>query len=160
MKKPLLAVTFMLALLSVWMAVPMTAFADGAPIGLATVDLDGNPDGFLKSVVDAVMNKNWGLVASLVMLATVFVLRKEKLWITKKVPWFNTDRGGTAFALGIGILGTLGASLGAGAKFTPELVTKAVSIAVGGIGIFTIVTRLLWPPDKKEGEAAPAPPAA
>lgn len=123
---------------------PLLAFAqDGGVAGptdgvtLLTFD-PTDPGSVAKMLLDAVMAKQWGVVASLGVTALVAGVRKWTPENTKLGAWLRTKLGAiiTTFLI---TLGTAFLTLFmAGGQFSLALVLKAVSVAVGASGSWSI----------------------
>lgn len=107
-----------------------------------------------KLVLDAVQNKNYGLLASLIVLLTVSALRK---WIpesTKVGAWFKSKFGGilTNFALSLG--GAFATAFLAGASFNTALAFQALTVALTASGGWAIYKNLREALDEGKAQTA------
>ncbi len=95
-----------------------------------------------KLLLDSVVNKQWGLLASLVLTAVVWFSRKYVPEKTVVGAWLRTKAGGALssllFALGTGFV----TQFLAGVPFGGAMVIKAISVALGASGIWSIVKNL------------------
>lgn len=126
-------------------ALPFLAFAqDGgiasiAPDGLSLINFDPtDPGSVAQMLLDAVMSKQWGIVVSLAITALVAGLRK---WVpegTKLGAWFRTKLGGIVTTLLISLGMAFLTQFVAGGQFSVALVVRALSVAVGASGGWSI----------------------
>ncbi len=102
--------------------------------------MDPFSESFFKTILDAVVNHQWYLVASLgVVLATASARR----W----APWpaLKTDVGGTALAFVLAFAGALATAFAAGARPNAALFGTAASVAVTAIGGYATLKKFFWP---------------
>ncbi|WP_223744865.1 hypothetical protein [Corallococcus sp. AS-1-12] len=123
-------------LLSLSLVLPAVAFAQeaGAPD-------PSNVESFARLVLDAVTARNWALVASLGVVALVYVLRR---YMGAWWPVLRTARAGAALAVLLSVAGAVANALLAGESFTVALLLKAVAIGLGAAGGFSVVKALLF----------------
>src|SRR5574343_155164 len=95
--------------------------------------LDDAPIEFARVVYQAVVSGNYWLVASLVLIAVLWAVRKVR------PSWFATDLVGTATAFGFALLGALAASFGAGAGVSATLFVAAFKVGLGAVGGFSVL---------------------
>jgi hypothetical protein len=115
---------------------PFAAFAQ-----VATSPDPGNVESFARLVLDAVTSRNWALVASLAVVALVYVLRRfAGAWW----PVLRTARAGAVLAVLVAVAGAVANALLAGEAFTAGLLLKAFAIGLGAAGGFSVVKALLF----------------
>lgn len=116
-----------------------------------------DPGAVAKVLLDAVMNKQWGIVVSLAITALIAMLRK---WVPEGTvvgKWFRTKLGAIITNFGISLGGAFLALFLAGAPFSFALVLKALSVALtaaGGWTVFKNVTEAIN--EKKASDAGAA----
>ncbi|MBZ4336420.1 hypothetical protein K8556_36875 [Corallococcus sp. AS-1-12] len=98
-------------------------------------------ESFARLVLDAVTARNWALVASLGVVALVYVLRR---YMGAWWPVLRTARAGAALAVLLSVAGAVANALLAGESFTVALLLKAVAIGLGAAGGFSVVKALLF----------------
>ncbi|WP_404362859.1 hypothetical protein ACIHQR_23045 [Corallococcus coralloides] len=125
-----------LAVLSLCLAFPSVAFAQAS----STPD-PGNVEGFARLILDAVTARNWALVASLAVIALVYVLRR---YVGAWWPLLRTARAGAVLALLLSVAGAVSNALMAGESFTVALLLKAIAIGLSAAGGFTVMKTLLF----------------
>lgn len=125
-------------------AVAANVAADGVAAG-ASVDISEDPVGFFKSTYDAAKSGQWWMLASFLVVALVWLARK----FGKKIDWFNTDRGGAALALGIGIFGGMAHGILAGDSVSLGMLSESIKVTVGAMGGYVAVKKSLFPSDEK-----------
>ncbi|AGC44588.1 hypothetical protein MYSTI_03276 [Myxococcus stipitatus DSM 14675] len=96
---------------------------------------------FARLVFDAVTSRNWALVASLAVVAVVYVLRR---FGGTRIPWLASSRTGAVLALLVAVAGAVGNALLAGTPFTWGLLLKALGIGLGAAGGFSVLKALLF----------------
>ena len=104
-----------------------------------------NPDNmevFAKIVLDAVMSKNWALLASLLLILVVWGLRK---FAGKKIPFLNTDAGGALSVLVLAVLGAVANSLIAGQALSGALILAALKVGFVAAGGYGMLKKVLAP---------------
>ncbi|NRD68606.1 hypothetical protein HRD49_43495 [Corallococcus exiguus] len=98
-------------------------------------------ESFARLILDAVTARDWALVASLAVIAIVYVLRRfAGAWW----PLLRTARAGAVLALLLSVSGAMANALLAGESFTVALLLKALTIGLGAAGGFTVVKTLLF----------------
>jgi len=131
---PLFSFLFAMSLLC-----PLYAFAQETAAAVSLLAFDpSDPGTVAKLLLDAVMNKQWGIVASLSVTALVAGVRR---WVPEHTvvgKWFRTRLGGLVTNLVI----TLGMAFltlfVAGGTFSLDLVIKALSVALGASGGWSV----------------------
>lgn len=150
-RKIAVALAFLAASVADWAALaapdggpapaPAAAPADaGAVPAPALPDPEADGMGFLKTIVDAAMSRNWAWLAALALVAVVWALRR---FAGGKLPWLKTDRGGAVLVLATSVVGALATSLGAGKALGGEVVLQAVYVGFMAAGGFTWLKRML-----------------
>ena len=142
---------------------PLAAFFSAltfAYTAFAQADVLADPiasiDGVAKLVLDAIANKNYGLLAAVVVSIATFGLRKWP-WLGAKVPFLKTKLGGILLPLVGSIAGALATSLAAGQPITVGLVVKAVTVGVTASGAWAIFKNAMeHANDDKAAEAGAA----
>lgn len=116
-----------------------TAMVDGGSGGSGIEELVG----LGRPVLDAVLSGHPGLAAA---LALVFLAAVARRYAAKRFRFFATDAGGAVIVL-VGAFGGAAASLiTGGATWGLALVWKALTVAFGAAGGYSIVKRLLVEP--------------
>ncbi|MBZ4335088.1 hypothetical protein K8556_30100 [Corallococcus sp. AS-1-12] len=98
-------------------------------------------EAFARLILDAVTARNWALVASLAVIALVYVLRR---FVGAWWPVLRTARAGAVLALLLSVAGAVSNSLLAGESFTVALLLKAIAIGLSAAGGFTVMKTLLF----------------
>jgi len=136
----------------------LVAFAQAA--ATPAVDLlafdPSDPGSVAKMLMDAVMKKQWGIVASLALTAVIAGLRKWTPEASAFGKWMRSKLGAliTNFALA---LGTAFLTLFvAGEAFNFPLVVKALSIALGASGGWSIFKAITEAIAEKKAQTAGA----
>ena len=116
-----------------------------APVPTVTPDVEKDPVDFVSKLYSAAKSKDYRLLTVLSVVLVVFLLR----WGGKKyVPWFNTDRGGAALALAIGVLQQVILVAGAaGVAFSAWTIVEGLINGITAAGGVTVIKRLLDPKD-------------
>lgn len=113
-------------------------------------------------ILGAVMNKQWGLLASLLVLLTVAGLRKWVPETSKLGGWLRTKLGGIIANFAVTLSGTFATMFLAGAPFSFDMVLKALSVALSAAGGWAIFKNVSEAMDElkaqKTGLAAAAAP--
>lgn len=141
---------------------PALAFAQAVaePVTNLLAFDPSDPGSVAKMLVDAVMLKQWGIVASLALTAIVAGLRKWTPEASAFGKWMRTKLGALitnfALALGTGFV-TL---FVAGEHLSLALVVKALTIAVGASGGWSIIKAITEAIAEKKAQAAGAAAAA
>lgn len=91
-----------------------------------------------KLVLDAVLNRQWGLLVALILTATVAMLRKYVPAHTKLGSWFKSKVGGVVSTLLLALGGGFVTQLLAHVPFSPEMVVKAISLALSANGLWSV----------------------
>lgn len=148
------SITFTLALAFM----PVALAQDVAP-SLPNPD---NIEGIAQLLWDAIMNKQWGLVASLGVMFAVAALRKWVPATTKVGAWLKSKLGGIITNFTLALSGAFATAFMSGHTITGPLVIKAIGVALGAAGGWAIVKNISEAIDeakaKKAGEAAAADP--
>lgn len=119
----------------------------------AGVSLDSE-EAIAKLVLDSVVNKQWGLLASVALTGLVWLLRKYTPETTVLGKWFRSKVGGvvTPFLLALG--GGFVTVTMAGTPITVALVIKVVSLALGASGVWTNLKNLREAVEEKKAVTA------
>lgn len=149
---------FVLALLALTvlaiLLVPFLAFAQ-ADAGIAPVLADPTDIHQMAALVlNAVMQKQWGLLASLATLITVASLRKYVPEKTKVGAWFRTRLGGIVMAFVTTASGAFATAFLAGAPFSLDMVLKVLSVTLAASGGWAIFKNVRDAIDEKKAMAA------
>lgn len=137
----------------------MLALAQDVVTLTAGVDLN-SPESVAKVLLDAVMNKQWGILVSLLISVIVAGIRKGAPENSKLGAWLKTKLGG--------VVANLVTSLGlafftlfmSGEAFSVALVVKAVSISLGAAGGWAVWKNLSEAVAEKKAQDAGAAAAA
>jgi hypothetical protein len=139
----LAAIVFAVLAMFYWIGVAAadTGSGSSAPIP----DPDSNPGDFLEQSFAALRSGNWTIVAAFALIGVTWVARKP--WALGRIKFLSTDRGGVVLALSVSLIGGFAHALAATGKL-PDLTTlKAIlTTAVAGMGGYTALKRLVWPP--------------
>lgn len=109
---------------------------------------------FAQLVLDAVASKNYLLLASLGVIAVVYVLRR---FAGGKFPWLRTDRGGALLVLLTSIAGGFANAFLAGSPLSWGLVLSAVTTGLAAAGGYSIIKKLVFgDAEKIKAQAASA----
>jgi hypothetical protein len=95
-----------------------------------------------KLLLDGVMNGQWGLVVSLSLMALVYFGRKYTPPSSKLGIWLRTKLGGVVSTLLIALTGGFVTQFLAGAALSVSMVLKAVSLALGANGLWSVVKNI------------------
>ncbi len=95
---------------------------------------------FLQLVVSAVAAGKWASVAALVLVATVWALRK---FIAPKVPFFATGEGGAVLTIATSFGGALATALLAGTAVSGGLILSSLQVALLAAGGWSLLKHLL-----------------
>ena len=142
-----LSLTVCLALLSVFLAVPVFAqdeAPDAGPAALSLPDPGADPVGFFTQTYAFVKSGKGLPIAAALVYLLVFLLRKPA--VTKRIAFFGTRAGGWFLALAIPVLMGLAHAWLAGESLAASLIT-ALPIAALAITAYQAVK------DKKQGAA-------
>ncbi|OHD18810.1 MAG: hypothetical protein A2Y38_16400 [Spirochaetes bacterium GWB1_59_5] len=163
--KPIRTITFLLAMLSVFMAVPMLHAADeGATAGAAgaaavapafvPANPNTDPAGVALQVFEAVQKGNWKFAASLVLIALMVIGRKT---IGSKIPFFATHFGGIVMNLLLSFVGSISIALAASKKIDLNVVISALTMAgLAAGGWHAVFKQIPWINSPKPPEDKPA----
>jgi hypothetical protein len=105
-------------------------------------------------VLNAVMTKQWGLLASLLVLLIVAALRKYVPEKTKVGMWLRTRPGGIVTNVLVSLAGAFSTLFLSGAQFSADMVLKALSIALGASGGWSIWKNLNDALNERRAQAA------
>jgi hypothetical protein len=111
---------------------------------METVPDPSNIETFARVVFNAVMTKNWALVAALAVVGLVFVARK---YLAPKVPFLATGRGGALLVMVTSLAGAIANAVLAGAPFNVGLLLKAAGVAFTAAGGFAMAKKLIFGDD-------------
>lgn len=146
----------MIATVIVTMPISVFAQEDGgvSPAPAIPVQaLAGDDFGALAKLIwDAVMNKQWGLVASLAILLAVAALRKFVPETTKVGAWLRTKLGGIVTNFAITLSGAFATAFMSGHTFSADLVFKALSVALTASGGWAIYKNVREALDEKKAQ--------
>lgn len=105
-------------------------------------------------ILNAIMTKQWGLLASLATLIIVAALRK---WVPEKTKvglWFRTRLGGIIMAFVTTTSGAFATAFLAGVPFSLDMVLKVLSITLTASGGWAIFKNVRDAIDEKKAQAA------
>lgn len=91
---------------------------------------DVDASAWIRALYDAVVGKQWGVVAGVVLIGIVYPLR---LWGPRI---FKTQFGGLVLAMLVSLAGTMGITLAVGAPVTLSVVISALSTAATAAGLW------------------------
>ena len=94
-------------------------------------------------MLSAVAHRQWGLLASLLVLCVVAVLRKAVPEQTQVGKWFRTKLGGILLNLAVSVAGAFAAAFLAGQSFSLPMVLGVVQVALSAAGGWAIGKNLL-----------------
>lgn len=120
--------------------VAASALGQGAPTpDVGTLD----PVAFLKLIFDAIQNKNWGAVASIVVVLFVWAVRKFDAKLPVVGPYvdraLNTKIGGWVFNFATVAAGALGTAVLAGQPITWALLGGVATVGLGSTSIWELI---------------------
>lgn len=97
---------------------------------------------WLEQVHNAVMMKQWWLLASLALVAAVAGIR----WVVPKVhgklgDWLNTEHGAITLVFVTSILGAFGTALGGGVRPTWDVLWRALEVGMGSAVGYPVVKK-------------------
>lgn len=133
--------------------VPFAVLAQTSPAPVLPAD-PTDIHAMAQLVLTAIMAKQWGLLASLLVLVTVASLRKYVPESTKVGAWFRTKLGGILTAFVLSLAGAFATLFLAGAPFSGALVLKALSISLGASGGWSIWKNIREALDEKKAQSA------
>lgn len=99
------------------------------------------PESLAPLVLQAIQSGNWSLLASLALIALVWLARR---YGGRFLPVLTTARGGAALALAGGIGGAVATALAAGAPVSVALLLKGLSVGLTAAGGWTVVRKLIF----------------
>ena len=152
--------------------VPMLAFAQDAGTGamdapvIPPVDLGAlatdplNPEVLARFVLDAVVSKNWGLLAAVLGAAAIAALRKYVPSTTVVGKWLSSKLGGIIANFLLQLSLAFGTLFIAGGQISLSLVVKALTIAVTASGSWSIYKNIKEALDDAKAQSAGAAAAA
>lgn len=117
------------------------------------VDPLSDPIAFFNTVKNAIANKQWGLVAAIVVVGLVAFVRwgakKGAVawagkWAGKACAFLTTDRGGILLTLITGVATSL-ASVFVGGVVTVQTVFDGVMLGITAAGGYVAIKKLIWP---------------
>lgn len=139
-------------------AVNVWAQDGGVPANAVTLPaaaLGGDDLGALAKLIwDAVMNKQWGLVASLGVLLVVAGLRKFVPEKTQVGAWLRTKLGGIVSNFVVTLAATFATMFASGHAFSADMVFKALSVALSAAGGWAIYKNVREAIDEKRAQDA------
>jgi len=118
-----------------------------APDGTLAVDPGDDLAHLAVILLDAVRDRNWWLVVSLVLSLVLSLVRKfgpgllEGKW-PAGAAWLKSDVGGAVMVLGLGLSGGFVTALAGGAPIGMALVVDALKVSLGSAGGFVLVKKL------------------
>lgn len=129
------------------MAVVWVALVAGAAWAQSTVPVElptgfDDPAKLAELAYTAVMAKNWGLLASIVVMATVAALRTWVPEHTKVGKALRTKVGGVATNFAFSLGGALATMYLSTHTLTAALVFQAISVALGAAGGWSIIKNI------------------
>jgi len=157
------ALPYMTALVALTLVVGGVAVAQpDQPASGTTLPADFTDLGAIaKLAYDAVMNKQWGLLASVVIAALIAGLRKWVPESTKVGAWLRTKLGAIVTNFALSLASAFATAFAAGASFSADLVFKALSVAFaasGGWAIYKNITEAVAESKaQKAGAESPVP---
>jgi len=113
-------------------AAPAPAVAPALPADLTDIGA------IAKLAYDAIMNKQWGLLASVVLAAVIASLRKWVPESSKLGTWLRTKLGAIITNFALSLSSAFATMFLAGASFSADLVFKALSVALAASGGWAI----------------------
>jgi hypothetical protein len=132
-------------------AVHVAAVAPDATLAPAVVpNVETDPGGFFLSLVTAVKQGQWAIVAALLLAGLVAGLRRYGV---KFIPWLGTATGGKVTAVVVSLAGTFSVALAAGGTkvLSWRLLVGALATAAMASGLFSWLK-----PDKPKDDTAKA----
>lgn len=149
--------TYIIALLTVFVAFSATAFAAGQ-----VTPEDGSIWDLAKPVYDAIVNGEWWMAAALGLVLAVTAFKRYAGSVPKYGPalvkFANSDEGGPILVL----VGAFGGAVATGlaatgaSSLTLALALTAAKVAVSAAGGYTLVKKLIIPRLRKLAEKAPS----
>lgn len=99
-------------------------------------------EAFLKTVYDAILNRDYRGLAAIVLVGIVALARKYGARVPGKVGAFiSSDRGGAVLALGLAVLGGAANALGAHQPLSLAMLGSAIYVAVLAAGGYALVKK-------------------
>ena len=97
-----------------------------------------NEEALFKLVFEAVENRQWGLLVSVLLTGTVALGRKYIPESTQVGKWFRSKVGAIVSTLLLALGGAFTMQFLAGVAFSPAMVLKAVQIALSANGVWSV----------------------
>jgi hypothetical protein len=116
-------------------AVPLLVLAQ------ATTSVETNPGDVVTGILTAFTGRKWPILVGFILTGIVYVVRT---YLLKGWAWAQTSRGGAIVAIGIAILGTLGAELAAGV-LSVSTILDALMAAIMSAGGYNLFTKIFVP---------------
>lgn len=135
--------------LAVYLAL-YVAVAFGQPAAAAPLPDPTDISALLVKLYANVMSGDWRAVASVLVIAVVWVVRHDSLPFTTWVPFLKTDRGGVVLVLAVSVLGGVGTALAASGPLTVPLFITCVGNALFAAGGFNLLKKFIAPKDSTE----------
>lgn len=119
----------------------------------------GDPWSVFETLVTALQAHLWRVVVVAALVLLVLGLRYGSSLLATRLAgragaifaWFTTDRGGACLVLASGIGGAALLAVVAGKAITLQLLVGGLTAGVTAAGGWTVVKRLIIPPDKTKG---------
>jgi hypothetical protein len=99
-------------------------------------------EAFARLVLDAVASGNGMLLVALALVGLTALARR---FAGAKVPFLNTDVGGTLLAFALGFFGAVATALAAGEALSVDLLLSALKVTVAAIGGYNALKKLAVP---------------
>ncbi len=125
--------------LFVFAVLPFTALAQTAGGTAPIIDLTV----VIPQIMAAIQGHHWLVVIGLGLATIVAVALSHKAGISKAVPWFGTDAGGTMFTFLVAAIGAISTTLVAGQSLSALTAQAALGVGVVAIGGYTGLRKLL-----------------
>ncbi len=110
-----------------------------------------NFEAFFRLVYDAVTSKNYALIASLAVVAVVYLVRR---YGGTKFPVLKTNRGGAVLALVTSVAGAAATAFLGGVPFGAAVLLKALGVGFMAAGGFSVVKKIVFgDPEQVKAEA-------
>ncbi len=135
--------------------VPVLAFAQAvAEAATTTVVNFADPAALSAIVLDAVVQKKWGVLISAAIVGTMGLMKKFIPKHTKVGTWMHSKVGGWATNFTIAGAGAVLTSLLAGQAISVQLILSAVNIALGASGLYELYGDIVNKQDIAKAQAA------
>jgi hypothetical protein len=138
-------VPFFSLMVFAFLMLPVFAYAEPAA--------SPEPAEMVSGILTAFTGKKWAILVGFVLTGLVYVVRTYFLASWK---WAQTRRGGAIVAIGIAVIGTLGAELAAGV-LSVGTILDAVMAAIMSAGGYNLFTRIFLPVKTEQPPAASSP---